>query len=175
MTLDAGTPVDVKPRSRDVTDGDQRAPARAMLRAVSATTGVPYPTLSSDYSQTNYSSSRLELLEARENWRSLQQFLIEHLHRPVFERWLAASVAVGAVNLPGYELAPERFEAVQWFPRGWGWVDPQKEVAAYKEAVRCGFATQAQIVAEQGGMTPEAAVDWVKQFKKDGRYQRDVY
>ena len=40
---------------------------------------------------------------------------------------------------------------MQWFPRGWGWVDPQKEVAAYKEAVRCGFATQAQIVAEQGG------------------------
>ena len=31
------------------------------------------------------------------------------------------------------------------------------------------------IVSEQGGMTPEAAVDWVKQFKKDGRYQRDVY
>ena len=31
------------------------------------------------------------------------------------------------------------------------------------------------LVAEQGGMTPEAAVEWVKQFKKDGRYQRDVY
>ena len=29
-----GTPVDVKPRSRDVTDGFQKAPARAMLRAV---------------------------------------------------------------------------------------------------------------------------------------------
>lgn len=29
-----GTPVDVKPRSRDVTDGNQRAGARAMLRAV---------------------------------------------------------------------------------------------------------------------------------------------
>jgi dihydroxy-acid dehydratase len=28
------TPVDVKPRSRDVTDGPQKAPARAMLRAV---------------------------------------------------------------------------------------------------------------------------------------------
>jgi sulfite reductase alpha subunit-like flavoprotein len=24
-------------------------------------------------------------------------------------------------------------------------------------------------------MSPEAAIDWVKQFKKDGRYQRDVY
>ena len=31
------------------------------------------------------------------------------------------------------------------------------------------------IVAEQGGMTPEAAAEWVKQLKKDGRYQRDVY
>ncbi len=32
-----GTPVDVKPRSRDVTDGPQKAPARAMLRAVGLT------------------------------------------------------------------------------------------------------------------------------------------
>ena len=28
------TPVDLKPRSREVTDGPQKAPARAMLRAV---------------------------------------------------------------------------------------------------------------------------------------------
>ena len=32
-----------------------------------------------------------------------------------------------------------------------------------------------QIVSEHGKMSPEAAIDWVKQFKKDGRYQRDVY
>ena len=36
MTQD-GTPVDVKPRSREVTDGPQKAPARAMLRAVGMT------------------------------------------------------------------------------------------------------------------------------------------
>src|SRR5215204_1662551 len=34
-----GTSVDVKPRSRDVTDGIQKAPARAMLRAVGMTDG----------------------------------------------------------------------------------------------------------------------------------------
>ena len=32
-----GTPVDIKPRSRDVTDGPQKAPARSMLRAVGLT------------------------------------------------------------------------------------------------------------------------------------------
>ncbi|MEZ5180219.1 MAG: dihydroxy-acid dehydratase, partial [Acidimicrobiales bacterium] len=34
MSETPGTPVDVKPRSRDVTDGYQKAPSRAMLRAV---------------------------------------------------------------------------------------------------------------------------------------------
>jgi sulfite reductase (NADPH) flavoprotein alpha-component len=31
------------------------------------------------------------------------------------------------------------------------------------------------VIAQQGGMTPEQAVDYVKQMKKDKRYQRDVY
>jgi sulfite reductase (NADPH) flavoprotein alpha-component len=32
-----------------------------------------------------------------------------------------------------------------------------------------------EIVSQQGNMTPEQAVDYVKQLKKDKRYQRDVY
>ncbi len=36
-------------------------------------------------------------------------------------------------------------------------------------------ATLHAIVAEHGKMSTEAAIEWVKQFKKDGRYQRDVY
>ncbi len=31
------------------------------------------------------------------------------------------------------------------------WVDPQKEVAAYKAAVRSGFKTLGQVISEQGG------------------------
>jgi dihydroxy-acid dehydratase len=37
MSETSDTPVDIKPRSRDVTDGIQKAPARAMLRAVGMT------------------------------------------------------------------------------------------------------------------------------------------
>jgi sulfite reductase (NADPH) flavoprotein alpha-component len=32
-----------------------------------------------------------------------------------------------------------------------------------------------EIIAQQGGMEPAAAADYVKQLKKDKRYQRDVY
>jgi lambda family phage portal protein len=132
--------------------GNQFEPfLRAMLRAVSASIGCSYESVSRDFSQTNYSSSRLSLLEEREEWRSLQDWVIEHLLQPVFDRWLAAAVGAGELSLPGYDLAPERFEAVRWFPRGWAWVDPTKEVKAYEDAVRAGFKTQAQVVAEGGG------------------------
>lgn len=135
----------------DAPDGQFEPFMRGMLRAVAAAIGCSYSTISQDYSQSNYSSSRLSLLEDRENWKTLQDYLIDHLLRPVFERWLAAAVGSGAMPLPGYDVMPERYEAVKWFPRGWEWVDPAKEVSAYKEAVRCGFKTQADVVAAGGG------------------------
>jgi lambda family phage portal protein len=135
----------------DAPDGQFEPFMRGMLRAVAAAVSCSYETISRDFSQSNYSSSRLSLLEDREMWRMLQDWLIEHVCQPVFERWLIAAQATGELTLPGFDLMPERYEAVKWFPRGWEWVDPQKEVAAYKDAVRCGFKTQAEVVAAGGG------------------------
>jgi lambda family phage portal protein len=123
---------------------------RAQLRAVAAGVGVSYETLSKDYSQSNYSSSRLALLDDRDNWRSLQQWMIKNFHQKVFETWLDMAVLSGALDLPNYEINPDAYRAVRWMPRGWSWVDPAKEVAAYKEAVRCGFMTQSEVVAQTG-------------------------
>jgi capsid protein len=61
------------------------------------------------------------------------------------------AVLSGALNLPGYETNPDRYRASKWVPRSWEWVDPQREVDAYKSAVRCGFKTLAQVISEQGG------------------------
>lgn len=123
---------------------------RAQLRAMAAGIGVSYETLSKDYSQSNYSSSRLALLDDRDQWRALQSWLIKNFHQRVFEEWLDMAVLSGALDLPGYEINPEQYRAVKWLPRGWSWVDPAKEVAAYKEAVRCGFMTQTEVVAQMG-------------------------
>jgi lambda family phage portal protein len=135
----------------DAPDGQLEPFLRAMLRAMAAGVGCSYETISRDFSQTNYSSSRLSLLEDRENWKALQHFMIENFHKPVFEAWLEMAVLGGALNLPAYETDPDRYRRVRWMPRGWAWVDPAKEVQAYKDAVRCGFKTQADVVAEQGG------------------------
>jgi lambda family phage portal protein len=135
----------------DAPDGQLEPFMRAMLRAMAAGIGCSYETISRDFSQSNYSSSRLSLLEDRENWKALQQYMIENFHRPVFEAWLEMAVLSGVLTLPAYETDPERYRQVRWMPRGWAWVDPAKEVQAYKDAVRCGFKTLGEVVAEQGG------------------------
>ena len=104
-----------------------------------------------DYSQSNYSSSRLALLQDRDNWRSIQQMMKDQFYQPIYDAWLEMAVLSGALNLPTYETEPERYEAVRWVCRGYHYVDPQKEIAAQKAAVRSGFKTLADCVAENGG------------------------
>jgi capsid protein len=77
-----------------------------------------------------------------------------------------AAQATGELTLPGFDLMPERYEAVKWFPRGWEWVDPQKEVAAYKDAVRCGFKTQADVVSAGGGDLEELLIARASEVKR---------
>ena len=135
----------------DAPDGQFEPFMRAMLRGVAAGIGCSYETISRDFSQTNFSSSRLSLLEDRDQWRILQRWMIESFNQRILDAWLDMAVLSGALSLPQYEQQPERYRHVRWMPRGWSWVDPQKEVQAYKDAVRSGFKTLADVVAEQGG------------------------
>jgi lambda family phage portal protein len=157
----------------DAPDGQLEPFLRVMLRAMAAGIGCSYETVSRDFSQSNYSSSRLSLLEDRENWRALQQYMIQNFHRPVFEAWLEMAVLSGVLKLPAYETDPDRYRAVRFMPRGWGWIDPAKEVEAYKEAVRCGFKTQAEVVAEQGGDLEELLL--ARKAEVDRAEELDLY
>jgi capsid protein len=67
-------------------------------------------------------------------------------------------VLSGALNLPGYELAPDRFSACRWMARGWSYIDPLKDAQADNLAIRSGTKTQAQVVAEQGGDLEELLI-----------------
>jgi capsid protein len=126
---------------------------RYMLREVASAVGVSYESLSRDYSQSNYSSSRLALLDDRDLWKSLQQWFIRSFREPLHREWLGLAVMAGAIaSIPAEQYLTNRpkFEAVQFKPRGWGWVDPTKEVAAYKEAVLAGFTTVSDVIAATG-------------------------
>jgi len=113
--------------------------------------GCSYETLSRDFSDTNYSSSRLSLLEDREHWRVVQKYLVDTFHMRVYREWLNLAVLAGELQFADYELRPERYDRPRWMSRGWSWVDPLKEVRAYREAEQAGYMTKAQIIAYSGG------------------------
>ena len=126
---------------------------RSMLRQVAAAMDVSYESLSRDYSQSNYSSSRLALLDDRDVWRVMQMWFIRSFRDIVHRRWLPQALladGVEGVTLAEYASAPDKFEAVKFRPRGWGWVDPTKEVEAYKAAVRSGFMTLQDVISTSG-------------------------
>lgn len=123
---------------------------RAMLRGVAAGAGTSYATISRDYSQSNFSSSRMDLLNERDNWRVLQRWMIRNFHEPVFAAWLDMAVLSGVLKLPGYELDPERYQMVKFMPRGWAWIDPQREVSAAKDAILGGLSTLTSEAAQRG-------------------------
>ena len=148
-TLGPGETVTVPQLGNNETDYEPFL--RCMLRGLSASSAVPYPAISSDYSQSNYSSSRLERLEVLPYWRFLQDWMIEDVCTTILERAMAAAVAAGTLVLPGYESMPARYHQCKWFARSWEFMDPQVEVAAYKDAVRCGFTTQTAVAAESYG------------------------
>jgi capsid protein len=64
---------------------------------------------------------------------------------------LNLAVLAGELPFQDFELRPERYDSPKWLARGWSWVDPLKEVKAYREAEQAGYLTKAQIIAQSGG------------------------
>ncbi len=63
-------------------------------------------------------------------------------------------------------------------PELWRWLEGGAAFYVCGDAKRMAKdvdATLHRIVAEQGGLTPEAAADYLKRLKRENRYQRDVY
>ena len=122
---------------------------RMMLREVASGVGCSYEGLSRDYSQSNYSSSRLSLIDDRDLWRTLQRWLIRDFRTTVHKIWMQQAVlsgGIGSINKVEYGANPEKFTAARFKARGWSWVDPTKEVDAYREAVRSGFMTVSDVI-----------------------------
>lgn len=129
---------------------------RHMLRAVASGIGCSYSALTKDYSQANYSSERAAQLEDRVLWRILQGWFIRNFRTELHREWLEAAVMAGAVNIPDFYSKRDKYEVVRFKPPGWSWIDPTKEVTAYKAAVRCGFMTVGDVIAQTAnGADPE--------------------
>jgi len=116
---------------------------RESLRSVAAGLGISYEAMTGDYSQSNYSSSRMGHLEFRRNiedWRwnmLIPQFCDTSFGW--FREW-ASQVA---------RVKPEEI-SVEWTPPAYEMIDPTKDIAATQRAIRAGLLTLPQAIRAQG-------------------------
>lgn len=164
----------VKDWSPQYPNGEFAVFTKQMLRGMASGMGVPYNDLASDLEGVNFSSIRQGTLDSRENWKELQEWLIENLHQPVFEAWLPRALLAGRINVKGRSLKPERidrYSAVEWQPRRWAWIDPSADVAAAEKSKNNMLQSPGRIIRE-GGSDPDTV--W-KETASDVKRMIDAY
>ncbi|MBU0994110.1 MAG: phage portal protein [Proteobacteria bacterium] len=121
------------------------------LRSIARGIGITYEQLTGDLSGVNYSSIRAGLIEFRRLCIMLQKQLLSfQFCGPVARRWLDTAVMSGALTIPSFRKNRRRYYRIKWRPDGFAWVDPEKDQKAEQMAVRNGFKSRSQVVAELG-------------------------
>jgi lambda family phage portal protein len=125
---------------------------KQQLRQIAKGMGITYEQLTGDLSGVNYSSIRAGLLQFRRRVQQIQfETIIFQFCQPVAEAFLDAAVGAGILKITDYYRNRRRYLRIKWRPDGWAWVDPEKDLNAEETAVRAGFKSRSQVVAERGG------------------------
>lgn len=145
---------DLKPIDWSWPNIEHGAFVKEVLRGVAAGLGVGYNSIATDLEGVNFSSLRSGALAERDTWMTLQQWYIDWVVHPIFDRWLSASIGRGLISRPsGRPLDPMRLTSLQKVTilgRRWAWVDPHRDLLAAELAVRLRTRSISDIIREQG-------------------------
>ena len=106
-------------------DGHYDSYVKSTLQGIASGLNVSYNALASDLQGVSYSSIRVAVLEDRDKWKSLQQWMTNAFLMPLFQEWLKMALLSGQV--PGYNPRQiDQLNSVMFQGRRWSWVDPLK-------------------------------------------------
>jgi len=119
-----------------------------ILRGIARGLGNSYMTFTGDLNGTSYSSGRIGLLAERDLYRTIQFWLMGALCRPVYLEWIRNALLTGAVKLDS-RLASD-YSDVAWKARGWGWIDPLKDVQSRILGIQHGMDSRTDALEDEG-------------------------
>ena len=127
---------------------------KGVLRGIASGLGVSYNTIANDLEGVNFSSIRAGVLEDREAWKELQQFIIDHAVEPMFAAWLRFALLTESIvrpnNQPLRTADLDRFLEATFIGRRWPWVDPQKDGNANNMAIDNRTRSTSSVIREMG-------------------------
>ena len=126
-----------------------------VTRSISASLGIPFESLTKDFSKTNYSSARAALNEAWKVYNYYRKWFSRLYCQPVWEMVIEESYLRGMIKLP--KSAPNFYEQrklwcnADWIGPSRGHIDPVKEINATILKLDNNLMTYREAWAELGG------------------------
>jgi lambda family phage portal protein len=118
------------------------------LRGVASGWDCSYVMLANNLEGVNLSSIRHGEMAERDKWKILQTWLVEHFCTPVQEDWLLWEMLTGGNGLDPADF--HRLNAPCWRPRGWQFVDIDKESKAVTRDVGNHTRSIWDVAAQRG-------------------------
>ena len=141
----------------------------SILRSIASGLNISYHALSNDLTSVNYSSIRQGALEDRSMFMLYQQFIVDHMIDPIYQKWLTSAIEFGYINLPVAVI--DRFaKSVNYIPRSFSWIDPLKEMQANVLGLQNGTITYSDISASYGRDTEELFEQHQKEIELAKQY-----
>lgn len=136
-------------------------------QTVASGMGASVESMTSDFTATNWSRSKIAQVMRQPFVQNLQQFMCEDWYQTVYDAWLPAAVAAG-LPLPGFAMAPERFYQVKWCPPQPPMLDPPKELKAKADAVASMIYTLGDVLVQlHPGRTIEEHLDMIQHERQE--------
>lgn len=121
---------------------------RAQVQAIATAFGLTYEMISGDISQANFSSSRFGWDMAHRHMKAFQQdVLVRQFVHPVWRMVMEQGILRGALPPAARPL----IDKVTYHGPQKPSPDPAKDNQADMLAIRCGYKSLSQVVAERGG------------------------
>ena len=145
---------------------------RGALQGVAASLGVSYASLTTDRSQTNYSSERSGKLDETDGWLVLVDWVCSRFHKPVFREWLEMAILAGKIQpVDGRQVSiadvDDIVDRIVWQSRGWASVDPDKETKADEREIAMGTNSRTGVMRRRG-RKPEQVFAELKEEERLG-------
>ena len=115
---------------------------RDILHRISSGYGIPFESLTGDFSQINFSSGRMGWIEFQRNIEALRwRVLIPGVCDPVWN-WFTEAALLAGLRLEGVKPI--------WTPPRREMIDPSKEITAQITAIRGGLTTLSEVIRGNG-------------------------
>ncbi len=139
-------------------------------RLIGAGLGLSYEVLTRDMSRVNYSSARQGHLEDRQEFKIMQQSIVQHICIPIWKEFVTACVLDGRLRIPDFFADRRRYTRARWVTPGWSWIDPMKEASAGQLMLASGLETLESLCAARG-------MDWqdvLEQRARELAYMKEL-